>query len=350
MKNLVSIIVPVYNAEKYLKKSIKSIISQTYKNIEIICIDDGSNDKSLEILHKFADEDQRIRIIHKKNEGVSLARNTGLENAKGDFVLFVDSDDWIEKNLCETLLFYMEKKELDVVMCSYIREKGGESQKKVIFDNDIIFLEKDVKEKLHQRMIGIRGKELAHPENADALCTVWGKLYRRKIIEDYGIRFYDIKEIGTYEDGLFNLSYFEHTKKAMFIKRYLYHYRKTNEESITHAYNPDLQLQWKRLFHIMKVYIKKNKLSRNYRQALQNRISLSLIPLGINIVSQKCPIWKKIKDIRNVLEEKSYKTSIKTLDIKYMPFHWKIFFHAAKWKNTFVVVILLNVIQLIRGK
>ena len=139
MKNLVSIIVPVYNAEKYLKKSIKSITSQTYKNIEIICIDDGSNDKSLEILHKFAGEDQRIRIIYKKNEGVSLARNTGLESAKGDFVLFVDSDDWIEKNLCETLLFYMEKKELDVVMCSYIREKGSESQKKLFLIKILYF-------------------------------------------------------------------------------------------------------------------------------------------------------------------------------------------------------------------
>ena len=91
-KQTISIIIPVYNSEKYLETCLNSIIAQTYKQLEIICVDDDSTDDSLVILEKYAAIDDRIKVIHKKNEGVSIARNTGLDNANGDFVLFVDSD------------------------------------------------------------------------------------------------------------------------------------------------------------------------------------------------------------------------------------------------------------------
>ena len=97
MSNIISIIVPVYNSELYLKKCLDSIISQTYKNIEIICIEDHSSDDSLRILREYEKKDQRIKVIQKANEGVSLARNAGLDVARGDYVLFVDSDDWIDQ-------------------------------------------------------------------------------------------------------------------------------------------------------------------------------------------------------------------------------------------------------------
>lgn len=350
MESLISIIIPIYNSAQYLRKCLDSILSQSYSNFEAICIDDNSTDNSLKILQKYSEKDDRIKVIHKKNEGVSLARNAGLDVARGEFLLFVDSDDWIEKCTCEIAIQKMLREKTDVVMWPYIRERGNESKKKVIFNCDIIFDQTSIQEKLHRRMIGIIDQELRQPENADALCTVWGKLYRRSIVEENHLRFYDIRKIGSYEDGLFNLQYFQYAKKAIYINQYFYHYRRTNESSITEVYNSHLNCQWAGLFKIMADYIDDHDLNEKYVQALKNRISLSLIPLGINEISQKCSVKNKIIGIKRIICSKEYKSAIKTLDIKFMPFHWKIFFVVAKVKSAFAVFVLLNIMQRIRGK
>ena len=139
MSNMISIIVPVYNSELYLKKCLDSIISQTYENIEIICIDDNSSDDSLRILQEYEKKDQRIKVLQKVNEGVSFARNAGLDMARGDYILFVDSDDWIDRCTCEVALKKILEETADLVMWSYIRERETESSRKQIFDCDIVF-------------------------------------------------------------------------------------------------------------------------------------------------------------------------------------------------------------------
>lgn len=215
-----SFIVPVYNAEKYLKKCVESILNQTFQDFEVIFIDDASTDKSLDILNSYA-YDKRIKIITKANEGVSLARNCGLELARGEYLMFVDADDWIDKNTSEVMVDVIKKKQADVVFWPYIREFENRSLEKKIYDEEeIIFNTKEVRDKLYRRFIGLVGNELKKPENADALCTVWGKLYKRSIIEENHIRFQDIREIGTYEDGLFNLYYFRHVHKAVYLNKY----------------------------------------------------------------------------------------------------------------------------------
>ena len=349
INNMITIIVPVYNSEPYLPTCLNSIINQSYRDIEIICIDDGSTDNSLKILQQYAKHDNRIKIMHNKNKGVSFARNMGLDVAKGEYVLFVDSDDWVETLTCELAIRNIKKQDVDIVMWSYIREREGESKKKTIFQRDILFKDKDVQEKLHRRMIGIIGKELSQPENADALCTVWGKLYKRSIISSNNIKFYDIRKIGSYEDGLFNLVYFNYVRTAIFLNEYLYHYRRNNGISITTAYNVNLNRQWEELFKIMERYIKKNNLGENYKEALYNRISLSLIPLGINEMNHQCSIGVKISNIKKIICRNDYVSSIKQLKIQYMPIHWKIFFKAARRRNAFIVFALLNIIQKIRG-
>ena len=350
MESSISIIIPIYNSANYLEKCLDSILSQSYANFEVICIDDNSTDNSLKILQMYSEKDARIKVIHKKNEGVSFARNAGLDAAQGEFLLFVDSDDWIEKRTCEIAIQKIYQEDADVVMWPYIRERENESKKKIIFNHDIIFDQVNIQEKLHRRMFGIIDQELRQPENADALCTVWGKLYRRSIVEDNHLRFYDIRKIGSYEDGLFNLQYFQYAKKAIYINQYFYHYRRTNYSSITEVYNSHLKRQWENLFKIMADYIIDHNLNKKYVQALKNRISLSLIPLGINEISQKCSMKNKIVSIKEIICSRGYKAAIKTLDIKFMPFHWKIFFAAAKVQNAFFIFVLLNIMQRIRGK
>ena len=119
---LVSIIVPVFNAEKYLERCINSIIKQTYQNIEIILVDDGSTDDSGSICEDFATKDRRFRVVHKSNEGVSSARQTGLDLARGEYVIHADPDDWVEPNWIEELVKYALEKKADITICGYYKE------------------------------------------------------------------------------------------------------------------------------------------------------------------------------------------------------------------------------------
>lgn len=116
---MISIIVPIYNVEKYLPKCIESIINQTYTDLEILLIDDGSTDNSGLICDKYASIDNRIKVIHKKNGGVSSARNIGLNEANGNYIAFVDSDDYIEKNMYEKMISIINKYNVDIVSCNY---------------------------------------------------------------------------------------------------------------------------------------------------------------------------------------------------------------------------------------
>lgn len=114
---LISIIVPVYNVEPYVSKCLESILRQTYQNIEIIIIDDGSTDGGSDICDAYAHKDKRIKVIHQSNEGVSGARNVGLRIAKGEFIGFVDSDDWIEADMYEYLLQNIQQQDADIAIC-----------------------------------------------------------------------------------------------------------------------------------------------------------------------------------------------------------------------------------------
>lgn len=132
MEALISIIIPVYNVEKYLEECIESCINQTYKNIEIILINDGSTDKSLEICQKYANIDNRIIVKSIPNSGVTHARNVGIGLSKGDYITFIDSDDFVDRNFCEVLLKPFLNKKIDIVRLkdAYIQNIYGEYKKK----------------------------------------------------------------------------------------------------------------------------------------------------------------------------------------------------------------------------
>ena len=348
---LISVIIPVYNASEHLEQCLESVLGQSYQALQILCINDCSTDNSLDILYRYTKIDKRVKVITKQNEGVSLARNLALDNICGEYVLFIDSDDWIDLHTCEIAMNYAQKEDYDVVMWTYSRERQNESLGKHIYEKDIEFeSQMEVRDKLHRRMVGILDDELSRPEDADALCTVWGKLYRADIIQKHKIRFYDIRKIGTYEDGLFNLDFFFYASSAMFINKPLYHYRRTVSNSVTNSYNSELRNQWKRLFYILDEYIAKYRLGENYEQALSNRIALSIITLGINAVSNPGGLMKQLAEIKEIVTDEKYVESIKMLNKSYFPIHWKVFFGLAEHKSTIGLYLLLMGIQKIRGK
>lgn len=335
----VSIIIPVYNVEKYLPKCLESVLGQTYADLEIICVDDGTPDRSAAVILSYTENDGRIKLISQKNQGLSGARNTGVKAATGKYIVFLDGDDWLDTETVETAVSAAEKNNADIVMWGYVREFPDRSDEKKIFDSDKIFDESGCRE-LHRRMAGLYGEETADPSNADSLVTAWGKLYRADIIKENGLEFVDTKLIGT-EDALFNLQCFGFVHSAAFINRPFNHYRKDNDVSLTRSYKAKLFTQWNELYDRMDGYIKEKNLPEDFSSALNNRICLSMIGLGLTEMLNPDGHTARIRNIRKFLSTPRYKNAYKKLDMRYLPAHWKLFFTLCKRKMAVSVYILL---------
>jgi len=203
VKMKVSIIIPVYNAEKYIKKCLDSILKQTYKNIEIIVINDGSTDKSYDVLKKYED---KIILINQKNHGVSYSRNVGIEKATGDYIMFVDGDDWIDIDMIENMINEIKEENVDIVHSGYVREYPDHKEKFSLV-NTKIKIEKD-KKNIYDRFI--LNYDLSSP------CC---QLIRKKCIK----KKFD-KNIKIGEDYLFNLDLYSNIDSCVFLPENYYHY------------------------------------------------------------------------------------------------------------------------------
>lgn len=340
MDELISIVVPIYNVEQHLEQCLSSIEKQTYRNIEVICINDGSTDDSLKIANEFVHRDSRFHVVSQKNSGRSSARNFGIEQANGSYLMFVDSDDWIEKDTCQSAVNALEKYDCDLVMWTYLRERGNASEKKEIFVGNQIFDEVQCK-LLHRRTIGIYEEEWNHPENADALSSMWCKLVKLSIVNQHNICFVDTSAIGPWEDGLFTLQYLEHTQKAVFLDKAFYHYRKG--VGVTSRYNPQLQTLWKFRQKYLRDYVEERNLDSTYFQALRNRNAWNLFSLASN--SMCLPYRKAYMELKNILNDEEFHRDVKTLRLKYLPIHWKVLYFFAKLRCTPFVFLLFFYIK-----
>ncbi|MBE6024850.1 MAG: glycosyltransferase [Cellulosilyticum sp.] len=165
MKPLISVIVPTYNVEKYISKCLDSIISQTYENIEIIVVNDGSTDNSLSIVEEYEKKDARIKVFSQKNQGLSAARNTGIDNSKGEYLLFIDSDDYIETNMIEVLENNIRENNADISICDFSWIDENENPERIKDIKIDVYHDKDVMQQLIDRNL--------------QTVVAWNKLYRR---------------------------------------------------------------------------------------------------------------------------------------------------------------------------
>ena len=348
--NKISIIIPAYNIENYIENCLESLINQTYKNIEIIVVNDGSKDKTLQIINEFAKKDNRIKVINQQNQGVSESRNNALEKVEADYIMFVDGDDWIEKNTCEIVINEIKKENPDILCFAYIREYKNNALKKAVFEEEkSIFKNSEIKDKLHRRLFGLISEELMHPEKLDVLSPVWGKVYKKPLLD--GLRFCPLKDIGmTGEDTFFNIDVFEKAKKVVCIKKYLYHYRKENEKSLTKALDEQFIEKRRKSYSKMKRIIEERNYDNSYEIALDNRYAIYLIAIGLKIVKAKVNHKTKLNNVKRTLEDDIYITAIRKLDISKMPIHWKLFFEFAKYRITLLVYFLLLVMNELSSK
>lgn len=235
MNELISIIVPVYKVEPYIKRCVQSIIEQSYKNIEIILVDDGSPDKSGEICDEFSKKDERIKVIHKPNGGLSDARNAGLKIAKGEYIGFVDSDDYIENDMFECLYKLCTENKAQISIVSYYEYYNGK----------LISVRKNDKLEKFNKTEAI--KELLIDSKIQSYA--WNKLFKRELFD--GIIFPTNKN---FEDIATTLLLFEKAEKVVLLEEPKYHYLRRNDSIIGKknykTYNDYLNVIYDKFFYL----------------------------------------------------------------------------------------------------
>lgn len=215
MHKLLSIVIPVYNVENYLDRCIESVVNQTYKTTEIIIVDDGSLDSSSLICDNWGKKDSRIRVFHKNNGGLSDARNYGIEVAKGDYIAFVDSDDFLEKNMYSMMIEALERTNSDIATCGRYFFKNGEKKLKHISDKELVL---DSHQAIDELLRGGLIEEAA-----------WDKIYRKNIF--YKIRF----PVGEINEDMPIMPFLIERASRIVCTGKPYYYYCENPHSITHA-------------------------------------------------------------------------------------------------------------------
>lgn len=210
----VSVIVPVYNASKFLREALDSVVNQTLKDIEIICINDGSTDNSLDILEEYAAKDSRIKIFSQENRGLSATRNFGIEISTGEFISFFDADDRIDLNFLEELYKNAKLYDADIAAASILRIKG--KKKKYLLKIPKVSIQEDTAKKY-------KALNLPH------WSFVWNKIYNAEVLKELNIKFSEGK---LYEDIVFTIEVLYRTKKLVTVPNVKYYYY-INKESIT---------------------------------------------------------------------------------------------------------------------
>ena len=270
---LISVIVPIYNVENYLRMCLDSIQNQTYKNFECLLINDGSPDNSAEICREYAAKDSRFRYFEKENGGVSSARNLGMKCANGDYITFVDPDDWLDPDYLEILYLKMMEYDADVAIATY--------KKYSVSDGCYYFhvLDQDYYEKIYtgDELLA----ELPYRESFDSTFNVsWGKLFKRSLL--YSLVFNEQRVMG--EDLEFNFKVFLRLNKCLYIHKPLYNFRRHDSSACARMLTDkdlvdDLEIRMERIPYLLvrnidpQIYIEKTKeflkVRIQYKEALE---------------------------------------------------------------------------------
>lgn len=320
---MISVIVPVYNTpEKYIKQCVNSILDQTYQDIQLLLIDDGSKKTCAEFLDTFGEKDQRCKVIHTLNKGVSSARNTGIENSDGEYITFVDSDDWIEKDCLEQLLKSIGS--FDMAIIGY--EKYNFDQIKFNAASNPPFIQTCTnRDYIIDSILGYTSDALNWMLN-----SVWGKLYKRSVIFQQGAVFdTNLKRL---EDTDFNLQYFL-TKNAslIYMNKKGYDLR-IHENSTVHRYNSSLQDELLLPLEKMQKILKLNGQYKRDCQALAYRALLNTIVYIHDGVFNKQNLRPKTEQIAEFLNTGIIQDLFLKLDPNRLNFTEKLIVECSKHK------------------
>lgn len=336
MKELISIIVPIYNVkEKFLNKCLESIMRQTYNNIEVILVDDGSDKWCRNIYEPFL-KYKNFKCIIQKNSGVSVARNTGMANATGDYIIFIDSDDWIEESCCEKMIKAITASNADILIAKAFKDIGDDSidytYKKSIVENKL--LDVDEKDDLI-KSIFLDSKTGSKFYYAD---TPWAKMFNLKFIKNNKLSFKNNLKLA--EDGLFNFEAYIKAEKIYFINECLYHYVKNNE-SVCNKFNSFIIENYKIVFEYYNELfnkIKIEKYSHEYRYFIYRQLLKQIKKYICNKENNKIYCERK-KEFHELISMEPYFNVLKNKDYK-LYFNAEVYYVLIKYKMFFILDFL----------
>ena len=336
---IVSVIIPVYNVEKFLNRCVDSILSQTYKNIEIILVDDGAQDSSPQICDEYAHKDIRVKVIHKNNGGLASARNAGLKVAKGDYILFVDSDDWIKDITVEELLNIAVKNQVDFVR--FIPVSAGYPDRPdgtpINFGTED-FMEDGVYNK--EKMIrDIYPRLFVTPQlTMGPIVAAWRSLYNRKFLVDNNLYFDE--EVKYSEDAIFSAKVVYNSNKFYYIKGGYYYNYFYNTSSITKSFKKD---RWN-VCKILSSTFKKefgNKSDYDFSKQLHlEDIYNVLNALGQNTYIES--FKNRYKYVKDIFNDNFTKQSMKYINLTDVNIKLKIILYLIKYKLVLPYMVLVR--------
>lgn len=285
-----SVIIPTYNIQKYINDNINSLFYQTYQNIEIICIDDGSTDSSFRILQHYAQKDSRIKILTQKNQGAAIARNLGLSIAKGKYVIFLDSDDYFEPDLIEVSIAQAEKFKADMVI--FKAEAFDDLTGKTSPLNDRISSLKEYQNKTFCY------KDMPKDILNSFLIAPWNKLYRKSFLDKYGFQFQNVKRTN---DLLFTSQTLVMAEKIILLDKVLVHYR-TGQTKNLQSGNSKTPLDFYKALYELKRYLDEKNL---YEKVCKSYIKMVLDVIFYNLNSINSN--EQIKELMQFFKQKGFK-------------------------------------------
>lgn len=328
----VSVVVPVYNVEKYLRQCLDSVINQDYKDIEIIIVDDESTDNSGIICDEYAEKYSFIEVVHKKNGGLGFARNTGIEKARGEYIIFVDSDDTVGKMMITNLLSEIDKNNADTVVGGFRRidiENRILSEEKYKLEE---YIGTDVYHKLFPKLLG------SSPKGRDNIkMSVWNVMFSMKIIKENKLRFVSERELIS-EDIVWNIEYFKYSKKVRVIPSTEYNYRVT-PGSLTQKYRPEILQSFTKLYNYLENKIKSEFLGEEALQRLQRQF---FVNIRYSIANEK-KVGKKniVSRINKIVRDETVQRAVFEYPINEIGFKQRIFLYMLKNKWTLLLAMIV---------
>jgi glycosyltransferase involved in cell wall biosynthesis len=332
----VSIIVPIYNVEKYIRRCLESILNQTLEDIEIILVDDGSPDLCPQICDEYALKDERIKVLHKNNEGLGFARNSGMKIAVGEFIAFVDSDDYVEITMYEELYNRAKKYSADSVFCgfNYVDDAMLKTPVNEVKSEQIFNTYGQITGVL-LNMIGTSPRE---KEDRKFQMSVWHAIYSRTVIEGSSIIFPSEREFIS-EDIFFHIQYFQNSRLIVFIPNAYYNYC-ANGTSLSSSYRSDRFLKYK----ILHKEISNRLQFLNTPTDVQHRVDRLFIgysrSLIFQIAKQNFSLGEKIKLLRSICRDPIWHVIFNSYPYWLLPLKYRLIALAIKMRLSYVLLLI----------
>lgn len=339
-----SVVVPVYNVEKYIHRCMNTIINQDYKNYEVILVDDGSTDKSGKICDYYKEQYNNVKVVHKKNNGLGFARNTGLEIAEGKVVTFIDSDDYVDKKMFSAMMLLFEQQQVDTCYCNYARVINGLVIPNTHMENcSGIYKRDEVLNKIIPWVVGGAPEDKFDDIIGYSVCKT---CFSMEIIKEHDLRFHSEKEMIS-EDIIFQLDYLRFAKKIGVLNEDYYYYC-LNEGSLSTSYRAD---RLEKTIHLYDEQLNRLELIgiRDTCQSRVERALISAVRMSIMTATKTLSLSRAIKEIRAFQNNESIREILKCFKINKLPIRQRIFAYFLKYKLSLCTYTITKVYMWKRG-